>query len=54
MRTESEKLEIRNQLVLLIEELDINQEKNGLAGGFNFFTNAKIEAKGGSPALKKK
>ena len=53
--TESEQLEVMSQLVLILEEFDINQEKNiVLAGGFNFFTVAKLEAMSGSPALKKK
>ena len=39
----------------MLEELDISQEKNViLIGDFNFFTNTKLEAVGGSSALQKK
>ena len=47
-----EQLDLMNQLVLMIEELDINQEKNvALVGNFNFFTDIKLEKIGGSPAF---
>ena len=44
-----------NKLVLMLEELDIYQERNVvLASDINFFTDTKLEAMGRSPALKKK
>ena len=53
--TESEELEVMNQLVLILEELKINQQKTViLAGDFNFFTDTKLEPLGGSPPIKKK
>ena len=44
-----------NQVFVMLEELDINQEKSVvLAGDFNFFSDTKLEAMCENPTLKKK
>lgn len=55
MNTESEQLKVMNQSVLMLDKLDINQEKNVvLADDFNVLTYTKLDTMCGSPALKTK
>ena len=53
--TETEQIKVLNNLHLLLDSLDIHQNKQIiLAGDFNLFLDTTLEAEGGSPCLKKK
>ena len=53
--TETEQIKILNNLHLLLDSLDIHQNKQiTLAGDFNLFLDTTLEAEGGSPCLKEK
>ena len=51
---ESEQIQTFNELNILISNLDLNSEKRIIfAGDFNLFLDRSLDAKGGSPSLKK-
>ena len=53
--TETEQVKILEELQSLLKNLDSSQNKRIIfAGDFNIFFNAKLEAKGGKPLLKRK
>ena len=52
--TESEQIQTFNELNMLLSNLDLSSEKHIIfAGDFNLFLDCFLDAKGGSPSLKK-
>ena len=54
-KTEKEQIDVLNNMFVLLEKFDTDPKKQLImAGDFNLFFDAKLDAQGGNPTIKKK